>query len=101
MVRRRGHGAVGIHRHAPWPKRAHMQPNRGRTWSTIERKCQRPLLTIADTVKRVRHEKDSRFSFAVAILERHHAHGGRVLERLSADSNLVMSDDRRLFRNRR
>src|SRR5207248_9634845 len=93
----RGPGAVGIHRHAPGADRAEMQPDRSRSRPAIERESQRAMRAITDVVQRVSHEENAGFGFTFAVLDRHHGDGRGVLEGLSANRDLVMSDDWNLF----
>src|SRR5713226_4645901 len=58
-------------------------------------------MMIADAIPRVGHKEYARFGFAVTILDRHHADGRGILERLAANGDLVMCDHRHLFGNRR
>ena len=76
-----------------------MKPDGSRSGSAIERESQRATRAITDVVQRVSHEEYARFGFAIAILDRHHAYGRGVFERLAINRDLVVRDDWNLFRN--
>src|SRR5437879_6978702 len=82
LIRRRRHGAVRIHGDALRSDGPEVQPDRSRTGSAVEGKGQRSLAATTRVVQRVGHEKYARFSFALAIFERHHADRGRVTKGL-------------------
>ena len=97
MERRSGHAAIRQHHHAFGPNGAQMQPHRRGTRPAIEGEHQRTAAGVANAVERIRDEKDVGFDVALGVLQRHQAGGHRILQRLSANMDLVVSDHGRFF----
>src|SRR6185369_11554485 len=74
----------------------HMEPNGGRTRSTVERESKRTPWPIDD----IAGKEHSRFNFTFTILDRHHAGSCGVIDCLPADSNRMLCYDWRFFRSR-
>ena len=92
LIRRRRHHAIGLHAHALGTNGAHVKPYRSGARAAIERESERPVLVLA--VERVSDEENVRFNLAgVIVLERHHARGGGVMQRLAAYMDFMVRDD--------
>ena len=90
-IGRSRHEAIRLEHHPFGPERAHVQPDRRRSRSTVERKRQRTPARILP-VECVGDEEHLSFDLAVAALNRKPSRRRRVTKRLSVDRHLVMCD---------
>ncbi len=100
LVRSGRQASVAVELHSFWSDAPHVQPDRCRARTAVEREHERTFGRVGYAVERVGDIEKIRFDLPLCAADRHHPRGRRVVQSGSVQAQFVFGDDRGLFLQR-